>query len=229
MARKVQDAIPSSGNGPDYNVFTQHSTEITIALIKKAEADSILQHAYKRAKSAGFNLDEFKRAHKAKKAGWDVTEQNDRDFTQYTAWLGKPIGTQGAMFSAIQRPTEKGLAEMAERDAEQAGYTAGTRGSDLSECPHKPGHRLHAAWVRGLHGGIAFLEGRGGEPAPRIEQVAPRPAGSRKGRASAPEQTSSAVVRKPGRPRKVLAQFAPDVPTTLDSDESDDRTLHALN
>lgn len=236
MARKVTQAIPTADDGPSYQLFMQHSNEVTIALIKKAEADSILQHAYKRAKAAGLNVDEFKRAHKAKKAGWEIKEQNEKDFAQYTAWLGAPVGTQGKMFADVQPPTEKGLAEMKERDVEQAGYTAGTNGSDISECPYKPGDRFHAAWVRGLHKGVQFMDGRGGDAPPRVEKVAARPAGSRKGgaatkpptaKASKPSGTVHTLPVNGGGSRRVTVP--PDVPTTLTDDhphEADPRIVN---
>lgn len=222
MARKVTQAVPSSnGDGPSYQLFLQHSAEVTVALIKKAEADSILQHAYKRAKSAGLNIDEFKRAHKAKKAGWEVVQQNEKDFAQYTAWLGKPVGTQGKMFGDVQLPTEKGLEELKERDVEQAGYTAGTNGSDISECPYKPGDRHHAAWVRGLHKGVEFMEGRGGDAPPRVEKVAARPAGSRKAAKAAPVSKGATVHNLPtnGGGRRKTTMPA-DVPTVLSDNDS---------
>lgn len=183
MAKRVQDrpAGPES-NGPTYDVFLTHSREVQVALSRKAEADSVLQHAYKRAKAAGLDLAPFKAAHKAKKRSVEEVQWEARNFAQYMTWLGMPLGSQASMFE-VQPATEKGLQEVRERDAEQAGYTAGTNGSTISDCPYKPGQALHAAWVRGLHGGVAFMEQKtaGGAPEP----VAPRARGSRKAAAPA--------------------------------------------
>ncbi len=223
MARRVKDvpAGPES-NGPTYDVFLAHSREVQIALSRKSEADSVLQHAYKRAKSAGLDLASFKAAHKAKKRTVEEVQWEARNFAQYMTWLGMPLGAQASMFD-VQPATEKGLKEVAERDAEQAGYTAGTHGSTIQDCPYRPGEALHAAWVRGLHQGVAFMEEKTADGAP--EPVAPRVKGSRRtsvvpaGDASTQSNVHQLETQKTrktaGRKGRGARNMPPEVPTVV--------------
>lgn len=230
MAKRVKDqAAGPESNGPTYDVFLAHSREVQVALSRKAEADSVLQHAYKRAKAAGLDLAPFKAAHKAKKRTVEEVQWEARNFAQYMTWLGMPLGSQASMFD-VQPATEKGLAEVRERDAEQAGYTAGTHGSTIADCPYKPGEALHAAWVRGLHGGVAFMEQKTSTGA--AEPVAARSRGSRRSTtpaAATPTPSADNVHRLDTRKTKTggrgttrkagTRNLPPDVPTVLPDEE----------
>lgn len=213
MARSITQAPAPTDNGPTFQTFAQHQREITVALVKKAEADSVVQHAYRRAKSAGINIDQLKAALKAKKLDVEQVAMNVRDFAQYLLWLDVRIGTQASFLGATP-PPEEGVQKIRVQDAEQAGYEAGTKGHEISACPYKPGEELHAAWVRGLHKGVAFMEGRGGDAPPRVEEVAARGRGSRGKAAKATKEPKGTVVVMPDRSRggRRRVEFPPEVP-----------------
>lgn len=222
MARSITDAPSQTDNGPSFQVFSQHTREITVALVKKAEADSVVQHAYKRAKSAGINIQEMKAALKAKKLDVEQVSLNLRDFQQYLAWLDVKVGTQAQMFAVVP-PPEEGVKEMRVDDAHQAGYDAGLANQDMSACPFRPGEELHAAWARGFHRGVAFMEGRSGDE-PKIEKVSARARGSRTAKAATAPKDRVVVLadRQHGGRRKVkVPAEVPEVSPGPGQDQSD--------
>lgn len=161
MADKV---APGMGhNGPTPEQFLEHYRAVVAAKRALEEAQSVHQHAMKRAKNAGINLDSFKAVIKARKVEPEVVEQNMRDFARYARWLEMPIGHQPGLFGDDAPPVDdKAAAEQREWAAEEAGFEAGRNGRNRSDCPYELGTPFHQRWDSGwLRGQAKIAEGLG--------------------------------------------------------------------
>jgi hypothetical protein len=114
MATKATAAAGhNSGVSPDD--FLAHYRAVVAAKRALEEAQSAHQHALKKAKGAGINLDSFKAIMKARKAEPETVEQNLRDFARYARWLEMPIGAQPGLFAdAVPAVDEKAQIEQRE-------------------------------------------------------------------------------------------------------------------
>ncbi len=160
----AERAAPGVGhNGPTPDDFLTHFRAVVAAKRALEEAQSAHQHALKKAKGAGINLDAFKAVLKARKAEPEQVEQNLRDFARYARWLEMPIGTQPGLFGDdAPVPDDKATTEQREWAADEAGYDAGRNGRNRGDCPFPLGTPFHARWDAGwIRGQAKLAEGLG--------------------------------------------------------------------
>lgn len=147
---------------PDHNsrltpeIFLDHVHACRATARKLAEAQADHRNAMKRAKAAGVNNKAMTEAIAMTKEDQVVVEAHHRDLVRYLAWLGSPLGTQGALFGVSDdaaRPTEKAQTEHTAWAAKEAGYEAGASGTARDQCPYEPGSPLHAQWDEGWREG----------------------------------------------------------------------------
>lgn len=163
MAEKAA-APPRDNLTPE--TYLEFYRQVREAKRKLTEAQSAHRHALKRAKAAGIDLAAMAEAIDITKRDSDEVAQHMRTVARYAAWMGQPIGTQGALFDATDgnMPSQKAAAEQHEWAADEAGYDAGRAGRNRDDHPYEVGTPLHAAWDRGWMKGQAFIaEQMGGE------------------------------------------------------------------
>jgi hypothetical protein len=144
-----------------------------------AEAVGERKDLRKIIKGAGIHLKAFDRSRKDGAKSGEAREEEDREYRQYMAWQGKPVGYQlGLDFAEQTAASEQQL-----RRAEDAGKLAAKHSAVRGANPGTPNTELAERWDRGwleVHS-LQDLD----EPA--IEQAdAPPAASKRRGRPRGP-------------------------------------------
>lgn len=164
MAKRMSaDAADPKHNGADPDTILRHKSIIAQALIQQAQANSLVQTAYKRAKADGCPVEAMKLERKLQKMDTDELNKLYVDAVRVAEFSGRPLGFQALMFGAASgdKPTESAASAYAISEAEQAGYTDATQSAPVDNNPHAPGTPMAAAWSKGWHAGRDFMERSG--------------------------------------------------------------------
>ena len=136
------------------------------------EANSELRHVYKRAKRAGVDLKEFKKALAEIKVDPEQRQASQATYARYMAWLGKPVVYQAEL--AIVEPSQRAKDALSLSIWEQEGYDGALAGREPGDNPYPPGGPAAQAWHVGNTNGTAFKN--------RLPSIEAKPRAVRKGR-----------------------------------------------
>jgi hypothetical protein len=155
-----------------------------------AEAVGARKDLRARIKGEGISLAAFDKARKDARMSGEEREERDRHYRRIMAFIGKPVGFQGA-FSFDQSPEDAAQVDVSRLKAVDAdGYEAGRAGHKASLNSWTPGteehSRFHTAWLRGQAEKVT-AEIQPADAAPKRSRGRPRKNGAQ---AAAPNGTT---------------------------------------
>lgn len=184
MAEKLNGSTPGVGhNGPTREQFLSFLTEYQERDDAVAEAVGERKDLRKRIKGAGFDLKQFDRARQDADMSGEKRSREDALYRRYMQWLGKPVGTQGDMFTDSV-PGESGDATLDVyqlKTVDNEGHAAGLRGDKIETCSYTPGTEAAARWmtawqrgqqekVEAMPGNVTPIAGKRGRGRPPKDQ-----------------------------------------------------------
>lgn len=208
MARRVD----SGTNTISPSEYCKLTTELIAAQRAIGQATEALAQErgikagiFRRAKSAGADIEAMK--HLAKLAELDIDERNRlmENVSQYAGWTGVVLWRagneevpQGGLFD---NDPDAPAAQQGLLDARVTGdaYNSRKGGSTVDDNPHEAGSRDHQTWAQAWKDADFELAGK---------PVAVKASTAPKGRAAKPAKPAPAAAPKPrGRPKKASAEL----------------------
>jgi ribosome modulation factor len=186
----MPENMTAASNGPpqiDPSAFASLKAELRFAIIAKDSAVAKLRSIRKRIEDAGADLKALDLSMRLEKLDDDVREILLRNTARYSAWSGKPIGTQGALFGGDDAagPSEKARDELAGAAAYEAGYRAAQGGQKHDDNPYEPGSEWNQRWAQGWHAGKKVLDDVAAGRPPEEKRAGSRRPGRRGARQAA--------------------------------------------
>lgn len=184
----MAENLTAATNGPpniDPSQFASLKAELRFAIIAKDSAVAKLRSIRKRMEDAGADMKALDLSMKLEKLDDDVREIFLRNTARYSAWSGKPIGTQASLFGGDDAagPSDKARDELAGAAAYEAGYAAAQGGQTPDDCPYDPGTEFHQRWCQGFVRGREVLEEVAAGKPPKATKTGSRKPGRRAARA----------------------------------------------
>lgn len=156
-------------------IFLDFAREARIAKRALDEASSGYQHVMKRAKRAGIDLKEFKRALAEALIDPDQKKASEEAYAKYMAWLGKPVGFQATL--EIVEPSQRAKDALQNEIWSQEGYDAALAGRGPDNSPYTAGSLADSFWRTGNSDGHAFKN--------KLPELEAKPRKPRKGKVTA--------------------------------------------
>ena len=166
MPERLTKAASQSNLTPE--TYLSHRAAAGESLRELKEAQSRHMSVLKKAKADGVDTKNMLMLMQLQKQEPDVVQATFRDLARFSAWEGRPLGTQAGLFGSDDSPVPTSAASEAFREAEvkQEGYTAGLHGTPVEDCPgaYVPGSPHYVTWVAGHKLGCDFMKGMGKTP-----------------------------------------------------------------
>lgn len=158
MAERVEEKPKSNVTDA---TFSEHYRAIRDASKEQQRATAVMRLARKRAKAAGIILSDLDQAIRLRDLDSDERDVHLKNVGRYAAWLGCPLGTQGAIFGDAEAPREKVATELLEHDAREKGWNHGLHGGKEDGNPFVLGTPVSVAWAKGHADAVEFMKGLG--------------------------------------------------------------------